>query len=98
MRLLNERYREIVNFATVKKDGYFFASGRPMTNDPIPNIKDLGFFQRIRSGGKLVIMQPHIGPVSRELVTGVVVPLENEKGQFNLLLGVSIRFQKRVER
>ncbi len=95
---LNNKYPEIVNFAAVKKDGDFFASGKPMPEGKIPNINHLEFFQRIMAGQKLVIMQPHFGPISKELVTGIVVPLEDETGQINGIIGVSIQFQALIDR
>ncbi len=95
---LNTKYPEIVNFAAVKKDGFFFASGRPMGEAMVPNIKHLEFFQRIIAGGEQVIMSPHMGPISKELVSGIVVPLENEENQVNGLIGVSIEYQSLTRR
>jgi PAS domain S-box-containing protein len=97
LQYLRRKYPEVVNFAAVKKDGYFFASGMPLSKNNIPNIKHLEFFQRIRSGEKRVTMQPHTGPISKDLVTGIVVPLEDELGLFNGLIGVSIKFQYLVD-
>ena len=93
---LNEKHSEIVNFAAVDKNGYFFASGMPMATEPPPNIKEREFFRRIESGEKKVVMQPHMGPISKEFVTGIAVPLEDAEGQFNGLIGVSIKFEKLV--
>ncbi|NDY74390.1 hypothetical protein DO021_19155 [Desulfobacter hydrogenophilus] len=98
LQRLNTKYSEIVNFAAVKKDGFFFASGKPMGEDKIPNIKYFEFFQRIITGDEQVIMSPHMGPISKEIVSGVVVPLENEEEQINGLLGVSIKYQSLTKR
>lgn len=98
LQRLNKRFPEVVNFAAVKKDGDFFASGKPMSGYKTPNIMHLGFFQRLSSGEKLVIMQPHKGPISNERVTGIVVPFKDVNGQFNGLIGVSVMFQNLVAR
>ncbi|MCF6246035.1 MAG: PAS domain S-box protein [Desulfobacula sp.] len=98
LQRLNNKYPEIVNFAAVKQDGYFFASGKPMPEGDLPNIKHLGFFQQIFSGQKRVIMQPHPGPISKQIVTGIVVPLEDGKGKINGLIGVSIKFSALINR
>lgn len=89
LKRLKDKHSEIVNFAAVRSDGFFFASSMPMKSPP-PNIRQLEFFQRIQRGEKHVIMNPHQGPISKERVTGFVVPLENHKGQPNGIIGVSI--------
>ncbi len=63
---LNNKYAEIVNFAAVKKDGFFIAFDKPMSKGKISNVKHLEFVQRIFSGEKHVIMQPQPGPISKE--------------------------------
>ena len=98
LTILNDKYPEVVNFGAVKQNGDFFASGRPLPKDNVPNVKHLEFFQQILSGKKMVMMQPHIGPISKELVTGVIVPLEDEEGQINGALGVSIQFHALIKR
>ncbi|MCP3892186.1 MAG: PAS domain S-box protein [Desulfobulbaceae bacterium] len=95
---LNHKYPEIVNFAAVKQNGDFFASGNPMPEGKVPNVKHLDFVQRIFSGEKHVIMQPHQGPISKEMVTGIAVPLENMDGKINGIIGVSIEFQALINR
>ncbi len=98
LQRLNAKYSEIVNFAAVKQDGFFFASGKPMPENKVPNIKHLEFFQRILAGEKYVIMQPHHGPISKVLVSGIVVPLENEENKMNGLIGVSVEYQSLINR
>jgi PAS domain S-box-containing protein len=92
LKRLKDKHSEIVNFAAVKSNGYFFASSMPMSTPP-PNIKHLEFFQRIQTGDKHVIMNPHKGPISKELVTGLAVPLENPSSRMNGLIGVSIKYK-----
>jgi len=94
---LNEKYPDAVNFAALKKDGSFFASGKPLPKDKILNFKHFEFFKRIFSGEKMVIMQPHPGPISKELVTGLIVPLKTENGQINGTIGTSIKFQALIQ-
>lgn len=98
LRRLNESHPEAVNFAAVKQNGDFFASGKPYPDGKAPNISHIEFFNRIISGEKLVIMQPHPGPISQDLVTGVVVPLDDDAGQIRGLIGVSIQFAALTKR
>jgi len=95
---LSHKYPEIINFAAVNKNGDFFASGNPMPEGKVPNVKHLEFVQRIFSGEQNVIMQPHLGPLSEEMVTGIAVPLENRDGKINGVLGVSIKYQVLIDR
>jgi len=95
---LNNRYTEIVNFAAINKDGAFFASGKPISKGKSQNVNHLEFVQRISSGEEYVIMQPHPGPISKVMVTGIAVPLKNHHGQPNGILGVSINYQAIVKR
>jgi PAS domain S-box-containing protein len=95
---LNNKYVDVVNFAAVKKNGDFFASGKPIPEGKIPNVTKLEFFKRILDGAKHVIMQPHSGPISKQMVTGIVVPLEDDQGEINGLLGVSIIYQALIDR
>ena len=91
-RRLLKKHPEVVNFAAVKGDGYFFASGKPMPPGKNPNIKDLDFFKRMAAGEPVVIMQPHMGPISQVFVTGIAVRLETPAGAFDGEMGVSILF------
>ncbi|MDM8549055.1 ATP-binding protein [Desulfobacterales bacterium HSG2] len=89
---LNQRFSEFENIAAVDEAGFFFASGRPFDISDPPNVSHLAFFQKAEeSGDAYVIMNPHVGPISHEDVTGVVVRLEDEKHRYRGLLGASIK-------
>jgi PAS domain S-box-containing protein len=90
LKRLKEKHDEIVNFAATKSNGDFFASSMPLP-DPPPTVKHLEFFQRIQSGESHVIMNPHKGPISKEIVTGFAVPLESPRNRTKGLIGVSIK-------
>jgi len=95
---LTQKHSEVVNFAAVKQNGDFFASGKPMLSGNVPNIKHLDFFKRMAAGESVVIMQPHMGPISKVFVTGISVPLKTSDGKFNGEVGVSIKFQALKDR
>jgi PAS domain S-box-containing protein len=90
-RQLEQAFPETENIAATGPDGCFFASARPLAEPP-PCISGKEFFQRLAGGAPLAVMQPHQGPITGELVTGVVVPLKDAGGGFNGLVGASIRF------
>jgi len=88
---LNKRFKEFENIAAVDENGFFFASGQPFDlNDP-PNVSKLLFFQNAKRGDAVFIMEPHVGPISHQNVTGVVIRLEDVNKQFKGLIGASIR-------
>jgi PAS domain S-box-containing protein len=91
---LNIAYPQIANAAAVDKDGLFFASGRPFDKDNPPSISAVPFFQKIRDGLSLVIMDPHIGPITHQKVTGIALPIYDTAGNFNGLFGGSIYFDE----
>ena len=95
---LNSRFKNIVNFAAVDREGFFFCSGMPIDQSNPPNIKHFEFFKRLAAGEAHVIMRPHMGPLSGELVTGVVIPLKTEAGLFDGLFGASIKFSALTDR
>jgi len=89
---LNKRFSEFENVAAVDEKGLFFASGQSYDLNNPPNISKLVFFQKTkRKDNKFVIMEPHIGPISHQEVTGVVVRLEDENHRYRGLLGASIK-------
>lgn len=81
---------DMINVAATDREGIFFASAIPVSK-PGDSIKKLDFFQRVAGGAERVVMNPHNGPLSKDLVTGLVVPLRDTQGRFNGLLGASIR-------
>lgn len=81
---------DMINVAATDREGIFFASAIPVSK-PGDSIKKLDFFQRVAGGAERVVMNPHHGPLSKDLVTGLVVPLRDTQGRFNGLLGASIR-------
>jgi signal transduction histidine kinase len=84
---------EAVNFAAVDRDGRFFASGLPIPSQA--NVSALPFFTELAAGRRdLYVMDPHEGPVSGEPVTGIVVPLHDDQGRFDGLIGASMRFSE----
>lgn len=96
-RHLNEIYPQIANAAAVDKHGRFFASGRPFDHNNPPSIADLPFFQKIRDGSQLMVMEPHLGPITKTKVTGIALPIHDHEGHFNGLLGGSIQFEELVD-
>jgi diguanylate cyclase (GGDEF)-like protein/PAS domain S-box-containing protein len=91
---LNSQFREFENVAIVDENGFFFGSGQPFDTDSPPNISKLPFFKALAGGEQVVIMPPHKGPISGQLVTGVVIRLEDNAGNFKGILGTSIKFSK----
>ncbi|MHB8767015.1 MAG: cache domain-containing protein, partial [Deferrisomatales bacterium] len=88
---LNRLFPQVVNFAAVGADGRFFASGRPFGPGGPPDASHLGFFTALAAGAPRHVMDPHVGPVTGEEVTGFVIPLRTADGGFGGLLGTSIR-------
>lgn len=86
---LKKTFPEIVNFAAVDASGSFFASGIPIDRNNPPSIEDLYFFKALAAGQRFSVMEPHIGPISAERVTGIVVALNNTQDQFNGLVGAT---------
>jgi len=86
---LEKAFPEIVNFAAVDASGSFFASGMPIDRNKPPTIKDLYFFKNLAAGQRFSVMEPHIGPISAQQVTGIVVALTNTQNQFNGLVGAT---------
>ncbi|CAA7626797.1 putative Histidine kinase [Candidatus Terasakiella magnetica] len=92
---LNGRFPHILNFAAIGRDGRFFASGQPFPASGPPDTSNLPFFTTLAKGDRgLYVMDPHRGPVSGELVTGLSIPLRNMFGAFDGLVGVSLKFQE----
>ena len=94
---LNGLFPMVENFAAVDRNGRFFASGQAYDSDNPPNVRHSPFFQAIEAGESCYIMNPHIGPISQERVTGIVVPLLTAEGKFDGLIGVSLKLQE-IER
>ncbi|UZP67242.1 ATP-binding protein [Desulfovibrio mangrovi] len=90
-RRLLEANPELVNVAATDKTGVFFASAIPFKQSGA-SISNLDFFKRIAAGAPKVVMNPHLGPLSKHLVTGMIVPLHTEEGEFNGVIGASILF------
>jgi len=90
-RELSTAFPACENIAATGIEGCFFASARPLTNST-PCISSREFFQRLASGAPLAVMQPHQGPITGELVTGVVVPIPGKDGRFEGIVGASIAF------
>ena len=86
---LTKAFPEIVNFAAVESSGSFFASGMPIDRSDPPTITDLYFFKNLAAGQRFAVMEPHIGPISSQKVTGIVVALTNAQNQFNGLVGAT---------
>ncbi len=89
---LNRRFPQVVNFAAVDKEGRFFASGRSFDRSNPPVVAHLPFFRELAAGKSHFIMDPHIGPISGNRVTGMVIPLMNA-GAFDGIIGVSIQMK-----
>lgn len=89
---MNSQFPELVNFAAVDRSGKFFASGRAFDPERTPSISHLDFFKKLSRGDGVAVMNPHMGPISNVRVTGVVVPIVDNQGRFDGLIGSSIRF------
>jgi PAS domain S-box-containing protein len=86
---LKKAFPEIVNFAAVDARGRFFASGLPINRNNPPTINELYFFKNLAAGQRFTVMEPHIGPISTQRVTGIVVALTSTHNQFNGLVGAT---------
>lgn len=91
-RALNHKLPEVVNVAALDRNGFFFASGAPFDRDHPPSLKSAPFFSAIEKGAKNIIMDPHLGPLSKKVVTGMLLPIPAEDGSFGGVIGVSIQF------
>ncbi|MCP4118614.1 MAG: PAS domain S-box protein [Desulfobacteraceae bacterium] len=94
---MNSQFPELVNIAAVDRSGKFFASGRAFDPERTPSISHLDFFKKVSRGDEGAVMNPHVGPISKVRVTGVVVPIVDNQGRFNGLIGSSIRFSALTE-
>jgi len=88
---LNKRFPNIENFIAVDKQGLFFASGKPFNRNSPPSVATRPFFKELAAGKSLHIMDPHIGPISGAKMTGAVVPIYSDSGQFNGIIGASTK-------
>ncbi|MDK9706182.1 MAG: PAS domain S-box protein [Desulforhopalus sp.] len=86
---LRKAFPEIANFAAVDASGSFFASAMPIDRNKPPSAKDLYFFKNLAAGQDFSVMEPHLGPVSAQHVTGIVVALTDSQRQFNGLVGAT---------
>ncbi|MBI9091570.1 MAG: PAS domain S-box protein [Desulfobacterium sp.] len=89
---MNDQFPELVNIAAVDRAGKFFASARAFDPERAPSISHLDFFKKLSRGDERAVMNPHVGPISKVKVTGVVVPIVDNQGRFDGLIGSSIRF------
>ena len=87
---LNRNLPDIENFAATDRDGRFFASGRPFDRDNPPAAGHLPFYQQLKDGAGVAVMEAHTGPISGQPVTGLAIPLLNQSGSFDGALGVSV--------
>jgi len=95
---LTQRFNAFENLAAADENGFFFASGRPFNLSMPPNVSNLPFFQKAKKGDQFVVMDLHIGPISHEKVTGVIVRLENDTQDFDGVLGASIKISELIDR
>lgn len=91
---LNRRFPDVVNFAGIGRDGRFFASGQPFPPSGPPDASARPFFTALAGGGTLYVMDPHTGPVTGETVVGFTVPLRDDSGVFDGVIGISTRFSE----
>lgn len=89
---LNRRFPQVTNFAAIDRDGRFFASGRAFGPKGAPDGRSLPFFKALAAGRESLLMDPHPGPVSGQLVTGLAQRLEDDRRRFDGLVGVSFGF------
>ena len=94
---MNDSFPMVENFAAVDRNGRFFASGQPYDQENPPSVSELPFFRALKAGAASYVMNPHIGPISGERVTGMVIPLFSDTGAFDGLVGVSLKL-KEIER
>lgn len=88
---LNARFPDVINFAATDREGRFFASGRPLPAGA-PTVVRETFFQALQGGAGVYVMDPHRGPVTGEMVTGLAIPLNDTRGRFDGVVGISTRF------
>lgn len=95
---LNHRFPNVVNFAAIDRNGRFFASGQPLPATGQPDASGYPFFATLaKEDRRLYVMDPHKGPVSGQPVTGLVLPLKDEAGRFDGVIGVSLKFKELQE-
>lgn len=94
LKNLNERFPNIENFAATDRDGRFFASGSAFDQTNPPVVSHLPFYRQLKNGAPVAVMDAHTGPISGKPVTGLVIPLLDETGRFDGLLGASIHLQE----
>ncbi|MFZ5425446.1 MAG: ATP-binding protein [Thermodesulfobacteriota bacterium] len=97
LRRIEAEFPETENLAALARNGCFFASAKPLSSPP-RCIPEAEFFRRVAEGAPYALMQPHTGPVTGVLVTGVVVPIPGEDGGFNGAVGASIRYSALEDR
>ncbi|CAA7621175.1 putative Histidine kinase [Magnetospirillum sp. LM-5] len=96
---LNQRFPAAVNFAATDSAGIFVASGKPFPGGKPTNISQAPFFINLATKGSLFeVMDPHTGPVSGQVVTGLAIPLRDTSGQFSGILGLSLEFAELDDR
>lgn len=90
---MNREFPEFENVAGTDKEGSFFGSGLPYDSENPPNIAHLDFMIRAKENNNWAAMNPHIGPISGKKVTGLVFVLKTEEGEYNGIIGTSIKFE-----
>jgi len=89
---LNQEFPEFENIAVVDEQGNFFGSGQPFDISKPPNVSNLNFFKKLANNdAKFFIMEAHLGPISKQEVSGIVVRLEGINQEFKGALGTSIK-------
>jgi len=91
---LNRLFPIAENFAAADRYGRFFASGQPFDRSNPPSLEKFPFFQALRDGASSYVMSSHTGPISGQRVTGIAIPLRTASGEFDGLIGASLKLNE----
>jgi len=87
---LKQQYPQVVNIAAIDANGRFFASSRPFGPEGPPDASALPLFKTLSAGASRYVMDPHVGPITGEMVTGLLIPLRDSQDRFSGVVGLSI--------
>ncbi len=90
---MNNLSPSVINYAAANKNGSFFGSGKAIEQG-LPKAKELFFFKELAQGKREYIMNPHKGPITGEMVTGIALSIYSPSGEFDGVIGVSTKFEE----
>lgn len=95
---LKRRFPDLTNLVAVDRSGEYYGSAMPFPDGIRQSAKSLKQFQEIANGRRYYVAPPHWGPISGHLVGALTVPVIDEKGAFDGVLGVSFRIDSLLTR